>query len=159
MRRLRQFFEASNQSNAGAYSDWNSVFRAEDLATAANKDKFDAFHQSDKSFLTKIFERETGDVISRALLVDQNSFLPFNLMDGADRMSMANSFELRLPFLSYDLMQFVNSLPSEFKIEGRIQKKLLKHAYRDALPDEILRRPREASILLFGIGFMTVKKQ
>lgn len=141
-RRMRQFFESSHRTDAEAYADWNSIIGHADLRRHTPDWQRDALGAANSSFLKSLFEQSSGDCIARALQVDQQSFLPFNLMDGADRMSMANSFELRLPFLSYELMDFLNSLPSNFKIQGGVQKRILKHAYKDILPEEILHRPK-----------------
>jgi asparagine synthase (glutamine-hydrolysing) len=50
---------------------------------------------------------------------------------------MAHSREVRLPFLSHDLVEFVFSLPSEFKIHNGWTKYLMREAFQDILPEEI----------------------
>jgi asparagine synthase (glutamine-hydrolysing) len=57
-------------------------------------------------------------------------------------MSMANSLEIRSPFLDKELVQFVNNLPSSYKIDGSGGKVILKQAFGDMLPWEILSRPK-----------------
>ncbi len=59
------------------------------------------------------------------------------LLRYADRNSMAHSREVRLPFLSHDLVEFVFSLPSELKIKDGWTKYLMRAAFEDLLPDEI----------------------
>jgi asparagine synthase (glutamine-hydrolysing) len=59
------------------------------------------------------------------------------LLRYADRNSMAHSREVRLPFLSHDLVEFVFSLPSEFKIHNGWTKYLMREAFQDILPEEI----------------------
>ena len=59
------------------------------------------------------------------------------LLRYADRNSMAHSREVRLPFLSHELVEFVFSLPSEFKIKDGWTKFLMRTAFEDLLPEEI----------------------
>lgn len=59
------------------------------------------------------------------------------LLRYADRNSMAHSREVRLPFLSHELVEFVFSLPSELKIKDGWTKYLMRIAFEDLLPEEI----------------------
>jgi asparagine synthase (glutamine-hydrolysing) len=101
-----------------------------------------ASHVSKQMLLASLFNHAGGAALTRACYTDQRTFLPNNLLEGADRMSMVNSFELRLPFLDRELMEFAATLPPEFRIWGQVQKRILKDAYRDKLPDSVLNRPK-----------------
>jgi asparagine synthase (glutamine-hydrolysing) len=59
------------------------------------------------------------------------------LLRFADRSSMAFSREVRLPFLSHELVEFVFSLPSDFKIKNGWTKRILRSSMEDMLPPEI----------------------
>ncbi|GAB4093102.1 asparagine synthetase B family protein [Flaviaesturariibacter terrae] len=61
----------------------------------------------------------------------------------ADRNSMAHSLELRLPFLSPELVTFLFQLPARFKIREGRTKWILRKAMEGVLPDELLRQPRK----------------
>ena len=62
------------------------------------------------------------------------------LLRYADRNSMAHSREVRLPFLSHHLAEFVFSLPSNFKIRDGVTKYIMRAAYSDTLPQMIVAR-------------------
>jgi asparagine synthase (glutamine-hydrolysing) len=62
------------------------------------------------------------------------------LLRYADRNSMANDREVRLPFLSHELVQFVFSLPSQFKIHQGDTKWILRKSMQESLPANIVRR-------------------
>ena len=62
------------------------------------------------------------------------------LLRYADRNSMAHSREVRLPFLNHELVEFVFSLPANFKIRKGWTKRLLREAMKDKLPAEIVWR-------------------
>jgi asparagine synthase (glutamine-hydrolysing) len=79
--------------------------------------------------------------------LDLGYWLPDNLLERADRITMANSLELRAPFLDHHLIEFCFSLPMNFKVKGFSTKRLLKEAMRKHLPGEIVRRTK--------VGFTT----
>ena len=58
-------------------------------------------------------------------------------------MSMANSLEVRVPFLDHNVVEFVRSLPGKYKLKNGVGKHILREAFRDDLPQEILTRPKK----------------
>ncbi len=62
------------------------------------------------------------------------------LLRNADRNAMAHGIEVRLPFLSHELVEFVFSLPSSFKMHNGFSKYLLRETMSEVLPDEIVWR-------------------
>ena len=60
-----------------------------------------------------------------------------------DLMSMANSLEVRVPFLDYRLVDFLFSLPVEYKIGGGYQKRILRDAVSHLLPREVIMRKKQ----------------
>ncbi len=80
--------------------------------------------------------------LRRMLYFDQTSWLPDNLLERADRMTMAASLEARVPFLDHELAAFVSSLPDRFRIRGWRTKWILRAAARTLLPERILARPK-----------------
>ena len=81
-------------------------------------------------------------------LKEQASWMEFNiymqnqLLRDADVMGMANSVEIRVPFLDDDLLKLVMSVSSKVKYEGNGPKPLLVNAYMDELPQAIWKRPK-----------------
>jgi asparagine synthase (glutamine-hydrolysing) len=68
--------------------------------------------------------------------------LPELLLMRADRMGMANSIELRVPFLDHCLIEFAVALPFKMRVNGGTTKALLKKALRGIIPDLIIDRPK-----------------
>jgi asparagine synthase (glutamine-hydrolysing) len=79
--------------------------------------------------------------LRRALYFDQASWLPDNILERADRMTMAASLEARAPFLDHRLVEFVSALPDELRVRGLETKWILRQAARPLLPRL---RPRKA---------------
>ncbi len=80
------------------------------------------------------------DHLTRMLYTDIKTYLPGDILVKVDRMSMANSLEVRAPLLDYRVVEFAASLPSSMKIRGNQKKLLLKNAFASCLPTEILHR-------------------
>jgi asparagine synthase (glutamine-hydrolysing) len=83
----------------------------------------------------------------RLMDVDVNTYLPEDLLVKVDIASMAHSLEARSPLLDVELMEFAASLPASFKIRTGRKKWLLRKAYREVVPDEILDGPKRG----FGV--------
>lgn len=89
------------------------------------------------------FEVEPGNTPLRSILYfDQTSWLPDNLLERGDRMTMAASIEARMPFMDHELAEFVSRLPDRWRISGRITKRVLRLAMARLLPPRILERPK-----------------
>ena len=69
--------------------------------------------------------------------------LPELLLARMDRIAMASSVEGREPFLDHELVEFAMALPPEMKYRDGQGKHVLREAMRDALPAEILARPKQ----------------
>lgn len=84
------------------------------------------------------------DPLARAQWLEMTTLLPgYILASQGDRMLMANSVEGRFPFLDRDVVELANRLPSRHKLLGLDEKHVLKKAFADLVPEEILRRPKQ----------------
>ena len=81
--------------------------------------------------------------MNEVLLSDMHLVLPNDMLTKVDLMSMANSLEVRVPFLDYEVVNFLFSLPASYKIDGGMRKKILQDAFRDELPPELYNRPKK----------------
>jgi asparagine synthase (glutamine-hydrolysing) len=80
--------------------------------------------------------------LTRMSYVDLTTWLPDDLLMKADRMSMAHSLELRVPFLDHKVIEFCAQLPLDLKIRRGVNKYLLKRLMKPVLPSRILRRAK-----------------
>ena len=83
------------------------------------------------------------DLLSRMLYLDTKTWLPNDILIKSDRMSMANSIELRVPFLDYRLLEYAARIPSALKVRGRQTKYLLKRALGSVVPAAVLERRKK----------------
>ncbi len=92
-----------------------------------------------RSYTCYIDERKAMNDVFYA---DLHLVLPNDMLTKVDLMSMANSLEVRVPFLDHELVDFVFSLPSEYKITSKERKKILADTFRKQLPEEIFTRAK-----------------
>jgi asparagine synthase (glutamine-hydrolysing) len=80
------------------------------------------------------------DPLAQMMYVDTRLWLPDDLLLVGDKMSMAESVEMRVPFLDRELVEFTESLPSSFKVRRGMRKVVEKKALEALLPLEIVHR-------------------
>jgi asparagine synthase (glutamine-hydrolysing) len=89
------------------------------------------------------FERVSGqNVLNQMLYVDSKTWLPDDLLIKADKITMANSLELRVPLLDHKVLEFAAALPQDYKVQGITTKRILKEAFEGRVPQEILHRKK-----------------
>jgi asparagine synthase (glutamine-hydrolysing) len=95
------------------------------------------------TFLSDLFEKSKDwDPLSRMLYFDTNTWLVDDLLIKADRMSMATSIELRVPFLDHRLVEYAAKIPSKYKMHNFNPKYVLKKMMKNRLPDSIINRKK-----------------
>lgn len=82
------------------------------------------------------------DVLTQALYFETAANLTGDMLVKVDRMSMANSLEVRCPLLDHKLAEFAASLPHHWKVAGGAGKRILVRALGDRLPESLLHRPK-----------------
>ncbi|HEY9422611.1 MAG TPA: asparagine synthase (glutamine-hydrolyzing) [Thermoanaerobaculia bacterium] len=91
----------------------------------------------------RYYEKTEGlDPLLRMMYLDVKSWLPDDLLIKADKMTMATSVELRVPFLDHRVVELGGSIPPRFRIKGWETKYILKKAMEPYLPKEILYRSK-----------------
>jgi asparagine synthase (glutamine-hydrolysing) len=81
---------------------------------------------------------EDRSLLEQALYLDTHMFLPDGILICNDKMSMAASLELRVPFLDRELIGFVERIPAQVRVGKRLHRK----AMAQLLPPEIANRPK-----------------
>lgn len=95
------------------------------------------------ALMQEYFDGYLGDdMLNRLLYVDMKVQLVDDMLTKVDRMSMANSLEVRVPLLDLRLVEFMAGLPSNLKVRGLTLKYLMKRVAGRVLPPEIVRRPK-----------------
>ncbi len=85
----------------------------------------------------------TDNALSAVQYVDIKTYLPGDILTKVDRASMANSLEIRAPFLDHQFADWTAGLSSKLKLRGREGKYILKRALESRLPHDVLYRPKQ----------------
>ncbi|MCZ6521173.1 MAG: asparagine synthase (glutamine-hydrolyzing) [Bacteroidetes bacterium] len=80
--------------------------------------------------------------INDVLYSDMHLVLANDMLVKVDMMSMANSLEVRVPFLDHKLVEYAFQLPQQYKIDSHMRKRIVQDAFRDILPSQLYRRPK-----------------
>ena len=144
-RQLARFSEGLKLSSKDRYWQWAGFAGKEETLKMLHPDLrinmwLKDFVPRRKNILQHLPEQENMNDI---LLTDMNLVLSNDMLTKVDLMSMANGLEVRVPFLDYEVVNFLFSLPSEFKINGRIRKRILQDSFRDILPRQLYNRPKK----------------
>jgi asparagine synthase (glutamine-hydrolysing) len=129
-------FSCFNRSKATLYSENFFARAGNGYSTAVTRELF-------KRVASK-------DLLSQMLYIDTKTWLPDDLLIKADKITMANSLELRVPLLDHKVLEFAAKLPPEFKVRGLSCKRVLKVALRDRVPREILDRKKTGFPVPYG---------
>ena len=86
--------------------------------------------------------QKDNSALRKILCFDQTSWLPDNLLERGDRMTMAASLEARMPFMDHELAAYASALPDNMRVRGSRTKWILREAMKRMLPQEILGRPK-----------------
>jgi asparagine synthase (glutamine-hydrolysing) len=135
--KLKRFLEGSLLPGDESHTYWNGTF------SAKQQEQF-VLHRNGAG-VKDLFDRdlplpdENGS-LNRYLAFDQRYYLPDDILQKVDRMSMAHSLEVRPPFLDHRIVEFAARLPEKMKIDGRRHKVVLKSLMRDKLPPSVLQR-------------------
>lgn len=83
------------------------------------------------------------DSLNDIMRVDLENYVPGNMMVKSDRMAMANSLEVRTPFLDIDFAEFCIQLPEQLKITGENDKIILRESMNNYWTDTIRKRHKQ----------------
>lgn len=88
---------------------------------------------------------ESWGYLEKAQWLETSIFMSGYLLSSqGDRMAMASSVEGRYPFLDYRVIEFCNSIPEDYKLNGLNEKYLLKKLMKNRIPEDIIRRSKQA---------------
>ena len=138
-RRMLRFFEASGLPEEERWLQWVGFFVA-DLRQVMRPD---AGPLPDLTASIRKAMSGRSNVLARALSTNFGTYLVDDLLVKADRMGMANSMELRVPFLDTDLVEYVAGLPPAHLRRRGTLKYILRRAFSDVVPRVVLDRGKQ----------------
>lgn len=145
VRQLVKFSEGMNLNSRDRYWSWAGFCTEQEATQLLHPDVrkqlvSEQYLERKHHLLASIPARES---MNDVLLTDTKLVLPNDMLTKVDLMSMANGLEVRVPFLDYEVVNFLFSLPDDYKINRSIRKRILQDAFREMLPAELYRRPKK----------------
>lgn len=143
-RRVREFLEASGQPPIEMYLRWIGYFSAAERRALYTPETRAAIgHYDSGQFLRGLFNESEGlDPINRLAYVDIKSFLCCNVLEYADRMSMAHALELRAPLTDHRLVELSLRIPYNLKFRHGQSKWIFRQAMKPYLPVSVLNKKK-----------------
>jgi len=148
--RVRQAMQALGETNGAAcHLQWSSVVGREIAERLFSPELYREWAREASAAFDPYFENR-GPKLGNLLRADLHEWLPHNLLAKVDRASMAVSLEARVPYLDHRIVEWAATLPDRQRIRGGRTKSVLRRAFRDRVPEAILRRPKRGFDLPLG---------
>lgn len=140
-RQLERFGAGLRLSPEERYWRWAAITDAETAANWLNQKLEDQgqFERIKQAYLAQLDPPDIG----RFLHTDSKLVLPNDMLTKVDMMSMANSLEVRVPFLDHNVVDFAFQLDNDFKINSKMRKRILQDTFKDLLPEKLYNRPKK----------------
>jgi asparagine synthase (glutamine-hydrolysing) len=140
IRRAQEFVDSVYLAPVDMYHNWVTYLSEAERANLLVR----KLKTSTSSIIADYFwQYEEDDLLNQISYVDLKTFVPYNLLECADKMGMLASFELRAPFLDHELVELMMTIPSEFKYRHGKTKYMLKDIMSKYLPKEIIHRRKQ----------------
>jgi len=101
---------------------------------------FVSYKEVTRKYFTSLLD--SYDEVTQMQYVDLHTWMQGDILAKADKMTMANSLELRVPYLDHVVFEFAAAIPTKYKIRGKTTKYALREAFKDLLPREVINRPK-----------------
>lgn len=141
LRDLKRFLRGANLPQSQRYNRWMCAFDSAAKSVIYTDDFREKVGVRDSEVLDRWFAAANGSgILDAAMLTDQMTYLPNDLLVKVDIASMANSLEARSPFLDHKVIEFAASLPESVKMQRFEPKSLLKKVAARLVPREVIYR-------------------
>jgi asparagine synthase (glutamine-hydrolysing) len=141
IRQLHRFGKGMRMTDTDRYWRWaafaDQEYPSQLLLSPPDIDEY----YSRKKNLTRFVTDNNS--LNGVLLNDMHLVLTNDMLTKVDMMSMANSLEVRVPFLDHEVVNLGFSMAERYKIDASGRKKILKDAFREMLPAELYHRPKQ----------------
>ena len=118
------------------------IFENNEVKNAINKYNEDNTYTSVVRGLYRDCKRKNYDYVTTMQDIDINTWLEGDILLKGDKMSMASSIELRVPFLDKDVFEVARHLRLDQKISSKNTKVLLREAFKDIVPQHMVEKKK-----------------
>lgn len=145
IRQLKRFGEGKKLTSQDRYWLWAGFAKEPEAFRLLSENAKLKFNQEEylaqKHELLKFIPSK--ETMQSVFITDMHLVLSNDMLTKVDLMSMANGLEVRVPFLDYRLVNFIFSLPDDYKINRSMRKRILQDTYKEILPAKLYNRPKK----------------
>ncbi len=144
-RQLHRFSRGMQLSSKERYWQWAGYATGKEVDKLLSDQSLQMLDRQEYETLKNewLLHIPAQESINDLLYTDVHLVLTDDMLTKVDRMSMANSLEVRVPFLDHELAEFAFQLPIDSKITPKIRKRILQDTFRNILPAELYNRPKK----------------
>jgi asparagine synthase (glutamine-hydrolysing) len=143
VRRMKKFVRGMSIAFPDRFYGWREIFPFSMRQELLNKPPGENLYLNlVREMVEDEKDRFDGDIINLMLYMDVKGLLPGDMLTKVDRMSMANSLEVRVPFLDHTFAEYVFQIKGHMKLKGKSRKYILMETFKDLLPPSLHRRPK-----------------
>jgi asparagine synthase (glutamine-hydrolysing) len=147
VRQLRRYARTSSLPAAQRYWEWCKFTSETDALNVLGRSfKSGGSFSRPKDYAARVGEYvdviTDGGSINDVFYADVRLVLQNDMLRKVDSMSMANSLEVRVPYLDHRVVEFCFSLPADYKIGRGERKRILRETFASMLPARTLRKPK-----------------
>ena len=141
----KRFTRGGLLTDRDRYLSWVSFMNESSLRGLLSGDLREALGRTDvwRRHRDLYDHNSAGDLMDRILYLDTKTYLADDLLMMGDKMSMAGSLELRVPYCDHRLFELSAGIPSAVKYSGNRLKSLFKKSVADLLPEDIIKRKKQ----------------
>jgi len=142
---LKRFIEGSNLDNGGEHLRWQ-YFLNQKLEDNLLGDSFKTRIDRDPFRQVRDYSSRCDagdDALNREIYLDMRFMMTDSVLMKVDRMSMASSLEIRVPLLDHVLVEYMASLPGDWKLKKLTTKYIFRAALEGMLPDKVVHRGKQ----------------
>ena len=156
IKKLKRFIEYSRLIDNDPSNSWLPFFSEEEKDNLYNRSSKSDLKSYKSEYIKDYFsaskfhtnsDKKIQDPISQMMWVDLMTSLPEDMLTRVDRMSMANSLEVRSPLLDHKIVEFMATVPTGLKLKGLTSKYILKKTVEHLLPKQILHRSKQGFVV------------
>lgn len=156
--KLKLFTTGAKFSPLLSHYWWRQIFTEEEKKELFSDDIIQELKKHNTTETYRIFESYFNTVpisnnLEKCIYTDRKIFLPNLVLMLTDALTMANSIETRVPLLDHNLMELINNIPTNMKINYSQTKTILKRIMRDKLPKTIINNKKHGLSVPFKKWF------
>jgi len=143
--RVEKLYDGMKMNSFDAHIRWRTIFGNDELKELINPDyiKEESGYSPFYSMKEHFDNFNDCGELNRMLFLDIKTWLVDDILKKVDMASMANSLEVRVPFLDRRVVEFAASVPEYLKLNGREGKYIVKKTALKRLPENIVKRRKK----------------